>query len=130
MKKAYPITIQKDGEFFVVYVPDFGINTQGTSIPDAMEMARDAIGLCGCVMQDNNQAIPKPSEIESVKADAGSFVTLVDVDFTGYRRRHDNRAVRKNLTIPAWLNEEAEAAGLNFSSVLQRALKTELCIEG
>lgn len=130
MKKAYPITIQKDVDFFVVYVPDFDINTQGTSLPDAMEMARDAIGVCGCVMQDEKRPIPKPSEIGSVEAEDGAFVTLVDVDFTIYRRRHDNRAVRKNLTIPAWLNEEAEAADLNFSAVLQSALKRELRIEG
>lgn len=130
MKKAFPITIQKDGELFVVYVPDFDINTQGPSIPEAMEMARDAIGMCGCVLHDKKQPLPVPSEIGSVEADADAFVTLVDVDFTFYRRRHDNRAVRKNLTIPAWLNEEAEAADLNFSAILQTALKRELCIEG
>ena len=128
MKNAYPITIQQDGEFFVVFVPDFEINTQGTTIAEAMEMARDVIGMSGCYMQDNKRSIPAPSRVEDVKADPDTIVTLVDVNFEEYRRKHDNRAVRKNLTIPSWLNEEAETAGLNFSAVLQSALKRELHI--
>ena len=128
MKNAYPIIIEPNDDFFVVFVPDFNINTQGTSIADSMEMARDAIGMCGCYMQDNNQSIPAPSNIEDVKAEKGPIVTMVDVNFQEYRKKQDLRAVRKNLTIPSWLNEEAESAGLNFSAVLQNALKRELHI--
>jgi len=128
MKNAYPITIQRDGDLFVVFVPDFEINTQGETIPEAMEMARDAIGMCGCYMQDKGQQIPQPSRMEDVKTENNDLVTLVDVNFQEYRRKHDNRTVRKNLTIPSWLNEEAEAADLNFSAVLQDALKKELHI--
>ncbi len=128
MKKVYPIQIERDDDFFVVYIPDFDINTQGASIPEAMEMARDAIGMCGCLMQDKGQDIPAPSGIKDIQVADNVIVTLVDVHFEEYRRKHDNRAVRKNLTIPSWLNEEAEAAGLNFSAVLQNALKRELQI--
>ena len=128
MKNAYPIIIEPNDDFFVVFVPDFNINTQGTSIAESMEMARDAIGMCGCYMQDNNQSIPTPSNIENVKSEKGTIVTMVDVNFQEYRKKQDLRAVRKNLTIPSWLNEEAESAGLNFSSVLQNALKKELHI--
>lgn len=128
MKNAYPIIIEPNDDFFVVFVPDFNINTQGTSIAESMEMARDAIGMCGCYMQDNNQSIPAPSNIENVKAEKGTIVTMVDVNFQEYRKKQDLRAVRKNLTIPSWLNEEAESAGLNFSAVLQNALKKELHI--
>lgn len=128
MKNAYPIQIERDGDLFVVFVPDFDINTQGATIAEAMEMARDAIGMCGCYMQDNNQSIPEPSNIGEVKAEKNAIVTMVDVNFQEYRRKQDLRAVRKNLTIPSWLNEEAEAAGVNFSAVLQNALKKELHI--
>ena len=128
MKKVYPIQIERDDDFFVVYIPDFDINTQGASIPEAMEMARDAIGMCGCLMQDKGQDIPAPSGIKDIQVADNVIVTLVDDHFEEYRRKHDNRAVRKNLTIPSWLNEEAEAAGLNFSAVLQNALKRELQI--
>lgn len=128
MKKAYPITLTRDGDFYVVYVPDFNLNTQGEDIAEAMEMARDVIGMAGCYKQDEGQAIPKPSCITNITAEEGAVVTLVDVDFKEYRRKHDNRTVRKNLTIPSWLNEEAEAAGLVFSDVLKKALKHELNI--
>ena len=128
MKKAYPITLTRDGDFYVVYVPDFELNTQGESIAEAMEMARDVIGMAGCFKQDEGQAIPEPSRLEDVHTEARAVLTLVDVDFKDYRRKHDNRTVRKNLTIPSWLNEEAEAAGLVFSDVLKKALKHELNI--
>ena len=128
MKKAYPITITKGETFYLAHIPDFDMDTQGESIAEAMEMARDVIGMVGCYKQDENLPIPEPSNLEDVKSDDVLVLTLVDVDFKEYRRKHDNRAVRKNLTIPSWLNEEAEAAGINFSAVLQKALKKALCI--
>lgn len=128
MKYAYPIVITPSGDDYVVYVPNLDINTQGSSVADAMEMARDAIGMWGCYEQDENRTIPAPGKQADVKAGAGDIVTLVDVDFGEYRRRHENRMVRKNVTIPSWLNEQAEAEGLNFSAVLQNALKSELHI--
>lgn len=128
MKQAYPITIQRDGDFFVVYVPDFEINTQGKTIAEAMEMARDAIGICGCYKQDQKQGIPAPSGIDSIDRGKNEILTLVDVDFDEYRRKHEMRTVRKNVSLPSWLNEEAERANINFSAVLQNALKAELHI--
>lgn len=130
MKYAYPIVITPAGNDYVVYVPDLDINTQGVSVADAMEMARDAIGMWGCYEQDEKRPIPQPGTTKNVKAKAEDIVTLVDVDFDEYRRRHENRVVRKNVTLPSWLNEQAEQAGVNFSAVLQRALKSELHLEG
>ncbi len=126
MKYAYPIVITPSEGDYVVYVPDLDINTQGASVADAMEMARDAIGMWGCFEQDEKRPIPKPRNQTDTKAAPGDIVTLVDVDFDDYRRRHENRVVRKNVTIPSWLNERAEQAGVNFSAILQNALKTEL----
>ena len=116
----------------MVFIPDFNINTQGKDVPDAIEMARDAIGLMGIDMQDNGESLPKSSGITSVQAEApsGAIVSLVDVDFAEYRRKNDMRVVKKNCTIPSWLNFEAEKAGVNFSAVLQAALKNELHITG
>lgn len=130
MKSAYPIIMTQGKEFIVVFIPDFNINTQGKDVPDAIEMARDAIGLMGIDMQDDGEALPEASSLADVQANAasGSVVSLVDVDFAEYRRRNDMRAVKKNCTIPSWLNFEAEKAGVNFSAVLQAALKSELHI--
>ena len=132
MKNADPVIMTQGKEFIVVFIPDFNINTQGKDVPDAIEMARDAIGLMGIDMQDNGESLPKSSGITSVQAEApsGAIVSLVDVDFAEYRRKNDMRVVKKNCTIPSWLNFEAEKAGVNFSAVLQAALKNELHITG
>lgn len=132
MKSAYPIVMTQGKEFIVVFVPDFNINTQGKDVPDAIEMARDAIGLMGIDILDDGEALPEASSLADVQANAASegAVTLVDVDFAEYRRKNDMRAVKKNCTIPSWLNFEAEKAGVNFSAVLQAALKNELHITG
>lgn len=130
MKNAYPIIMTQGKEFIVVYVPDFNINTQGKDFAEAIEMARDAIGLMGVDMQDDGEPLPGASGIADIQAAAppDSIVSLVDVDFAEYRRKNDMRAVKKNCTIPSWLNYEAEKAGINFSAVLQAALKSALNI--
>ncbi|MEE0210598.1 MAG: type II toxin-antitoxin system HicB family antitoxin [Negativibacillus sp.] len=130
MKNAYPIVMTPEKDFVIVFVPDFNINTQGKNIPDAIEMARDAIGLMGIDMQDDGKELPKVSNIADIQAEApsNSIASLVDVDFGEYRRKNDMRTVKKNCTIPSWLNFEAEQAGVNFSAILQAALKRELHI--
>mgnify|MGYP003358519275 CR=1 FL=1 len=127
MKQAYPIILTRGEQYIVVYIPDFDINTQGEDISDAIYMARDAIGIIGIDMQDDGQDLPAPSDIFAIKnTRAGDIVTLVDVDFEEYRRKNDLRTVKKNCTIPSWLNFEAEKAGLNFSAILQSGLKHTL----
>ena len=124
MKQAYPVIITKDKDFFVASIPDFETGTQGESLAEAIEMARDAIGMCGCYMQDEKKDIPIPTDIGNVTKEASDILTLVDVDFDEYRKKHEMRTVRKNVTIPSWLNEEAESA--NISALLQKAIKAEL----
>lgn len=126
MKQAYPVIITKDKDFFVASIPDFETGTQGESLAEAIEMARDAIGMCGCYMQDEKRDIPIPTDIGNVTKEASDILTLVDVDFDEYRKKHEMRTVRKNVTIPSWLNEEAESANINFSALLQKAIKAEL----
>lgn len=130
MKNAYPIVMTQGEEFIVVFIPDFNINTQGKDIPEVIEMARDAIGVIGIDMEDDGEALPEPSDFEKIRTEIqpGDIISLVDVNFEEYRRKNDMRAVKKNCTIPSWLNFEAERAGINFSAVLQAALKNELNI--
>ena len=129
MKEAYPIIMSKGAKYIVVFVPDFNINTQGKDYAEAMEMARDAIGLMGIDMEDDGEESPKPSDLATVKREnEDDVITLVDVDFYEYRRRNDMRTVRRNVSLPSWLNVRAEEAGLNVSAILQAALKQELNI--
>ena len=127
MKNSYPIVLTPDQVGYVVYVPDFGINTEGDTLTEAIEMARDAIGLMGIDMEDDNEALPIPTPIGSVeKTTADDIVSLVDVDFAEYRRQNDLRTVRRNVTLPSWLDAAAAKSGVNVSAILQRALKQEL----
>ncbi len=133
-KKVYPtILTQTDDGTVLIEVPDMEILTQGKDYVDAIMMARDAIGLKGISMEDAGEKLPEASDLSSVHPDKGTFadegkgiVTLVDVDFLIYRRKNDNRMVRRNVTLPNWLNQEAEEAKLNVSKVLQEALMAKL----
>jgi len=132
MKGVYPIFIAEHEKDFLVFVPDWDIYTEGHNLLDAMEMARDAIGLKGIDYEDDGRIFPQASNYEEAmqkaKSDTEIFdyskglLTMVDVDFVNYRRKHDNRMVKKNCTIPYYLNVEAEKLGINFSRVLQEAL--------
>lgn len=133
MKHVYPVFIKQESKDYLVFVPDLGIYTEGNSIPDAVDMARDAIGLKCIDIEDDGREIPKASDyeqaIKKAKEDADEdfdysdgILTLVDIDVDAYRNRLRNRAVKKNCTIPFWMNEKAEQMGINFSKVLQDAL--------
>jgi len=128
MKKVYPVVLTPADVGYVVFVPDLKINTEGTDIANAIEMARDAIGLWGICEEDMGRYIPSPSTLNPVCA-GNEIVTLVDIDIDVYRRANDNRTIRKNLTLPSWLNELAENAGVNFSQTLQESLKEKLDVQ-
>lgn len=127
MKKVYPIILTPDEIGYVVTVPDLNINTEGDSLAEAIEMARDAIGLWGICEEDAGRIIPEPHAVK-LKHKDNEIVTLVDIDFKAYRRANENRSVRKNVTLPSWLNELAEKNDINFSAVLQEGLKQQLNI--
>ena len=133
MKKIYPVIFTQTEKEVLVEVPDLDIYTQGTSMLHAIEMARDAIGLHGITMEDLGQELSETTFISEVDVSKGKFaecglgiVSMVDVDFTEYRRRVDTKAVRRNVTLPNWLNREVEKAHINVSRVLQEALLAQL----
>lgn len=120
-KGAYPIILKKSDNGYYVVIPDFDIGTQGETIAESMEMARDAIGLMGIDMEDDGKKIPEPDSVEFEKED-DDILTLVDVDFAEYRKKVENKAVKKNCTIPYWMSVEADKKGINYSRVLQDAI--------
>ncbi|MDE7230386.1 MAG: type II toxin-antitoxin system HicB family antitoxin [Oscillospiraceae bacterium] len=131
MKLIYPIIIIPTGKNdYYVKIPDMDIATQGNSIENAIDMARDAICLTAVDMQEDGKKLPSASELSAIKSDEeGAVITLVDADVAAYKRMLDKRSVRKNVTIPCWLNEAAEARHINFSAVLQAALIEQLNID-
>lgn len=136
MKQVYPTFIAEYKGDFLVYVPDMDIYTEGKNMVDAIEMARDAIGLKGIDYEDDGKGFPIPSTVDAAvkkaKEDTEVFdysigiLTFVDIDFSVYRKRMDNKTVRRNVTLPNWLNMEAEKAHINVSKVLQEALMAKL----
>ena len=122
---VYPVILSKDGDRYFVTVPDFTVNTEGKDIADAIAMARDAIGLNVLQLEDEGEAVPEPYS-RSYQMQDDDILTLVDIDMTDYRNKYENRTVKKNCTIPYRLNADAEKAGINFSQLLQEALKRKL----
>lgn len=131
MKRAYPVILTPSDKTVLAYFPDFDTGTEGADIADAIDMSADAIGLLGITIEDEGKPIPEPTPIADVrKENESDIVTLVSVDFTEYRRKNDTRAVRRNVSLPAWLDEAARSANINVSSILAAALKKELNIAG
>lgn len=127
MKTAYPVVLTPCDTGYLVHVPDMDIDTQGCDIADALYMAEDAISLCGITLQDMGKPIPEAS-VDLPACDGSAKATFVLVDFDAYRKATDQRTVRKNVSLPSYLNDAAEKAGLNFSRILQEGLKHELGI--
>jgi len=129
MKTAYPVIFTKLTDGYAAHAPDFPLDTQGDDLAEAIEMARDAIGIIGIDMEDDDKPLPYPSDPESVFCNSDEFISMVDIDFSEYRRVNERKTVRRNVSLPSWLNSEAEKAGINVSAVLQTALKQELQVE-
>ena len=92
----------------------------------AYEMAFDALGLAIVDRKENNENIPSPTIPKKIAVEENVHIVLVEFDMATYRRKHGSKAVKKTLSIPEWLNEEAMAVGINFSQVLQEALMQKL----
>ena len=130
MKNAYAVILTPTERGYVAYFPDFDSGTEGDSLADVLDMSADAIGLLGVAMEDMGKPIPAPTPLSEVRKEHDTdIVTLVSVDFAACRRRNDARAVRRNVSLPAWLDAAARAAGVNVSAILAAALKKELRIE-
>jgi predicted RNase H-like HicB family nuclease len=129
-KHVYPaIFTEEESGGYSVFFPDFeSCYTSGDNMADALNMAEDVLCLSLYDMEKDGKEIPAPSSSKAIKADSKSVVSLVGCDTDFYRRYYENKSVKKTLTIPMWLNERAERANINFSGVLQEALKTQLHI--
>ena len=115
-----------DGGYTVAFPDVPGCVTGGATLEEAIRMARDALGGCLCVYEDEKEPLPAPRNPRDIQTKPGEFVTVVDIDLPEYRRSVDNRAVRKNVSLPAWMAYQAEQRGINCSQILQDALRQVL----
>lgn len=139
MLSMYPACFYKENDGYSVIFPDLNyLATQGDSFEDAMQMAVECLASYLYTAQRDGDAIPTPSKLADVDPVAVSkeldpdlpvgetIVNVVSVDVAEYAKKHFEKSVKKTLSIPAWLNDAAMAQGVNFSQVLQRALKEQL----
>jgi predicted RNase H-like HicB family nuclease len=127
MKYVYPAILYPDDGQVGVTVPDLpGCHTFGSNKAEALLMAKDAIETWLWDAENKNDHIPEASEL--LPAKQGEISTLIVADTDEYRRTNDTRAVKKTLTVPAWLNHQAENANAPFSQILQQGLKQYLNI--
>lgn len=123
MKYVYPAIFTKEEKGFSILFPDLeGCYTQGDDLKDGVEMAEDVLAFWLYGLERDGKPIPAPSDVKSFEVGSDEFVTLIKCDTAVYKKRNSGKAVKKTLTIPQWLNEEATAKGINFSQVLQEAL--------
>lgn len=128
-KYVYPAIFTPEANGYFIDFPDFeSCYTQGTDITGGISMAEDVLSLVLTHYENEHRKIPIPSDLNALSTGNGAFATYIACDTTIYRRLMNKTAVKKTLSIPSWLNDSAVAAGLNFSQVLQDALKQQLDI--
>ena len=113
----------EEGGFWVSF-PDLPeCLTEGDTMDEAYEMAVEALGLALTERIQNHESLPTPSLPDQITLkDTDSLPIIIHFDMEAYKKKHNSKAVKKTLSIPEWLNEEAMAMGVNFSQVLQEAL--------
>jgi predicted RNase H-like HicB family nuclease len=124
MKYVYPAYFypESDGRFSVEFT-DFELATFGDDLVDAMYMAADAAAGRILSMLADGEELPKPSDAKNLKPDdPEGFVSMVFIDLESLKSNHDEKPVKKTLTIPSWLNQAAERKNINFSATLKEAL--------
>lgn len=125
MKLVYPACFYPEEQGYSVIVPDLvGCCTQGDTLEEAIQMAQDAALGWLLTATQNNEELPKASEVKNLSLEnERGFVSLLLLDLGTYTQKYGNqKAIKKTLTIPVWLNERAEKLKINFSQTLQEAL--------
>lgn len=131
MKYVYPavFTPEEEGGYSVAFPDVPGCYTQGEDLAEAMFMAEDALALMLYELEEADKPAPTATPLSEIATSGNEVATLVKADTMEYRKMFNSKAVKKTLTIPGWLNDQAEKANVNFSKLLQDALMSELHIQ-
>jgi len=127
MKYVYPAVVYPDEKYICISVPDLpGCFTYGKDMAEALDMGKDALEMW--LWSAENEKLPIPQASKTLPTKDGETLTLILADTDAWRRENDKRSVKKTLTVPAWLNNQAEKANAPFSQILQQGLKEYLKI--
>lgn len=128
---CYPaVFTYEDGQEIAVVFPDLELATSEKDDADALFSARDALGGRLELMEEDGEPIPSPSRIADIQVDSNERICLVDVYMPSIRMAGESRAVKRTVTLPAWMNAKAMELGINFSQVLQESLKARISAAG
>lgn len=123
----YPAVFDYAEDGISIEFPDLpGCLPCADTTEDAVKNAKEAMKLHIYGMEQDGDEIPEPTPIEKLKAEKNQAIILIDVFMPPFREKQRTKYVKKTLSIPSWLNAEAEHCGINFSAVLQEALKERL----
>ena len=127
-KLIYPAVFHPEevGGYSVDFPDLLGCVTEGDTLDEAIRMAADALGIYLYSLKEDGEKAPKPSDPADIKVSGRDFISLVTYDEVECLKRTDNHSVKKTLTIPAWMDTLARENNLNFSNVLQNAIRREL----
>ena len=129
-KYVYPAVFTEEDCGYSINFPDLeNCFTSGETLAEGLKMANDVLCLILYEMEQSGAAIPEPTSIRDIPVAENEFVNFITCDTIEYRKFFDNKAVKKTLSIPSWLNDMAERADINFSATLQAALKAQLNIQ-
>lgn len=124
----YPAVLTyEEGYEIAVTFPDLpGCATSGADEKEAISAGREALGLHLWGMERDGDAIPQPSSVKDIELEDGEVIAIIDVYMPSVRLAHENKSVNRTVTLPAWLDAKARECGVNFSQLLQDAIKKEL----
>ena len=127
-KLIYPAVFHPEevGGYSVDFPDLLGCVTEGDTLAEAIRMAEDALGIYLYTLKEEGEETPVPSDPADIRVSGRDFVSLVEYDEVEYLKRTDSHSVKKTLTIPAWMDTLARENNLNFSNVLQNAIRREL----
>ena len=127
---VYPAVFTEEDGGYSINFPDIeNCFTSAETLGEGLKMANDVLCLMLYEMEEAGEAIPAPSSIRDIAVAENEFVNFISCDTIEYRKFFHNKAVKKTLSIPSWLNDMAERADINFSAILQAALKQQLGIQ-
>lgn len=116
----------EEGQEISVFFPDLDVATSGINDDDALLSARELLGCVLFGLEEDGEAIPSPTALNAVQLEANERAVLVDVYMPSIRMAQNNKSVNRTVTLPAWLNAAALERNINFSQVLQEAIKAQI----
>ena len=125
-KQIYPaiFTKEEDGSYSVSFPDLDGAFTCGNDFKEALYMAKDCLELNLSTLEQ----VPAISDLENLKINKGEHIVMIQADMLEFKKKYDNKLIKKTLTLPKWLNDLGIERKVNFSKLLQEALKEKLQI--